>query len=61
MLFRPGDWIEVGGVNISPTEAEKVGPSSAVKVRAKCRDEERVRCWEDIVVNVMFELDGAII
>lgn len=58
MLFRPGDWIEVGGVNISPTEAEKIGLSSAVTARARCRDEERTQ-WDDIVVNVIFELDGA--
>lgn len=59
MLFRPGEWIEVGGVNISPNEAEKIGPSSAVTARARCRDEERRNQWDDIVVNVMFELDGA--
>jgi hypothetical protein len=62
-IFRPGEWITVGGVKIPPSQAEKIMGCSmpeTVTVWAKCWDENRIDYWEDIVVDATFELAGSV-
>jgi hypothetical protein len=47
-LFHPGRWIKVGDLNYVDTP----GCDDDLVISAKCWDEDRRQCWEDIPVRV---------